>query len=81
MRIAIVGSGISGLGAAWLLEREHEVTVFADARVQAFISSSPINRYHVLVGPKFHYEHLAEVPQETLASVMRMAQRASPSAT
>ncbi|MCC6559903.1 MAG: FAD-dependent oxidoreductase [Xanthomonadales bacterium] len=28
MKIAIVGSGISGLGAAWLLAREHEVTVF-----------------------------------------------------
>lgn len=28
MRIAIIGSGISGLGAAWLLSREHEVVLF-----------------------------------------------------
>ncbi len=28
MRIAIVGSGISGLGCAWLLGRAHEVTLF-----------------------------------------------------
>jgi len=28
MRIAIVGSGISGLASAWLLSREHEVTLF-----------------------------------------------------
>ncbi|MEL7048811.1 MAG: FAD-dependent oxidoreductase, partial [Pseudomonadota bacterium] len=28
MRIAIVGSGVSGLGAAWLLSRSHDVTVF-----------------------------------------------------
>jgi uncharacterized protein len=28
MRIAIIGSGISGLGAAWLLSRAHEVTVY-----------------------------------------------------
>lgn len=28
MRIAIIGSGISGLGAAWLLARQHEVVVF-----------------------------------------------------
>ncbi|WP_374607625.1 NAD(P)/FAD-dependent oxidoreductase [Thermomonas sp.] len=28
MRIAIVGSGISGLSAAWLLSRQHEVVLF-----------------------------------------------------
>ena len=28
MRVAVVGSGISGLGAAWLLSPEHEVDVF-----------------------------------------------------
>jgi predicted NAD/FAD-binding protein len=34
MRIAVVGSGIAGLGAAWLLHPEHEITLFeADDRV------------------------------------------------
>lgn len=28
MKIAIVGSGIAGLGAAWLLSRQHEVVLF-----------------------------------------------------
>jgi predicted NAD/FAD-binding protein len=33
-RIAIIGSGISGLGCAWFLHHEHEVTVFeADAHI------------------------------------------------
>lgn len=33
MRIAVVGSGIAGLGAAWTLSQRHEVTVFeADRR-------------------------------------------------
>ena len=28
MRIAVIGSGIAGLGSAWLLSRRHEVTLF-----------------------------------------------------
>jgi len=31
MKIAIVGGGISGLGAAWLLARQHEVSLFESA--------------------------------------------------
>ena len=27
-RIAVVGAGISGLASAWLLSRDHEVTLF-----------------------------------------------------
>ena len=54
-----------------------EVTVFADGHVQAFISLSPINRYHVLVVPRVHYERLADVPDELLMSVMRVVRRVS----
>ena len=54
-----------------------EVTVLQEMDVQAFISLSPINRYHVLIVPKVHYEHLAEVPHGTLGAVMRTAQRVS----
>ena len=30
MRIAVIGSGIAGLGSAWLLSREHEVVLFEE---------------------------------------------------
>ncbi len=34
MRIAIIGSGISGLGAAWLLHKAHDITLYeADNRI------------------------------------------------
>jgi predicted NAD/FAD-binding protein len=34
MRIAVVGSGIAGLGAAWLLSRQHDVVLFeSEARL------------------------------------------------
>lgn len=34
MRIAIIGSGIAGLGCAWFLHRRHEITVYeADDRI------------------------------------------------
>lgn len=32
MRIAVIGSGIAGLGAAWLLSRQHEVVLFEKQR-------------------------------------------------
>ena len=35
---------------------EPAVTVYRDATVQAFISLAPINRYHVIVTPRAHYD-------------------------
>jgi predicted NAD/FAD-binding protein len=44
MRIAVVGSGISGLGAAWALARQHRVTVYeADARLGGHANTAEID--------------------------------------
>lgn len=52
MRIAVVGSGIAGLGAAWLLSREHEVVLFErEARLGGHTHTHTVERdgsvYHV----------------------------------
>ena len=46
MRIAIVGTGISGLVAAYLLSREHEVTVFeANGYIGGHTHTIPVERF------------------------------------
>lgn len=52
MRIAVIGSGIGGLGAAWLLSRAHHVEVFErDARIGGHTQTTRV------IGPDG--EHLA----------------------
>ena len=54
---------------------EPAVTMYRDATVQAFISLAPINRYHVIVAPLAHYEHLTELPATTVTAAVSLAQR------
>src|SRR5262245_46479275 len=56
---------------------EPAVTMYRDATVQAFISLAPINRYHVVVAPRAHYEHLTELPTTTMVAAVSLAQRLS----
>ena len=51
------------------------VTVYRDATLQAFISLAPINRHHVVVAPRTHFEHLTDLPATVLAATVSLAQR------
>jgi hypothetical protein len=44
------------------------VIVYRDTTVQAFVSLAPINRYHVIIAPRAHFEHLAELPPATVSA-------------
>lgn len=51
MRIAVIGSGISGLGAAWLLARRHDVEVFeARDRLGGHTFTVPVDRPEGRIG-------------------------------
>ncbi|PKM15881.1 MAG: dehydrogenase [Gammaproteobacteria bacterium HGW-Gammaproteobacteria-2] len=46
MRIAVIGSGIAGLGCAWLLSRQHEVVLFErDSRLGGHTHTHDIERF------------------------------------
>lgn len=50
MKIAVVGAGISGLGAAWLLSQKHEVHLFeAESRLGGHAHTVSVQEPHQLV--------------------------------
>ncbi len=52
-----------------------DVTVYADNLVQAVVSRAPINRFHVIVVPRSHWERLADLPPNVASTVIHIAQR------
>lgn len=62
MRVAVVGSGIAGLSAAWLLSREHEVVLFeSEARLGGHTHTHDVEQagkcYRVDTGFIVHNTH------------------------
>ncbi|HEU4664378.1 MAG TPA: FAD-dependent oxidoreductase [Dokdonella sp.] len=73
MRIAVVGSGISGLASAWLLSREHDVVLYeADTRLGGHTHTHDVEvggrRYRVdtgfIVHNRAHYPLLTQLFEE-----------------
>src|SRR5262245_56371410 len=61
MRIGIIGAGVSGMTAAWLLQHDHEVTLFEGApRLGGHVETIPIlaggHTVHGELGPRFFFE-------------------------
>lgn len=51
--------------------------VYESENVYAIVSNTPINRYHVLVIPKKHYENLIDLPKEISQEIIQVVQKLS----
>ena len=49
--------------------------VYEDEETLAFLDINPVNKGHVLVIPKDHYENIFDIPKEKLAKVMEVVQK------
>jgi predicted NAD/FAD-binding protein len=61
MRIGIIGAGVSGMTAAWLLQHDHQVTLIDKApRLGGHVETAPIvtsgNTVHAELGTRFFFD-------------------------
>lgn len=49
--------------------------VYEDEETLAFLDINPVNKGHVLVIPKEHYENIFDIPREKLNKVMEIVQK------
>ncbi|MCX6771656.1 MAG: HIT family protein [Candidatus Micrarchaeota archaeon] len=57
--------------------QDKQVVIYQDSLCFAIISKDPINRQHVLIVTKKHYQGLAEVPAGTAAHIFLVAKKMS----
>lgn len=48
--------------------------IYKDELCTVFISTNPINKYHVIIAPNEHYEKFTELPFELLSHLMKITQ-------
>ena len=56
---------------------DREVLFYEDEIAFAIISLRPINKHHVLIIPRKHYESFIEMPDETASRIFLLAKRIS----
>ena len=57
--------------------KEKKAVIYDDSLCYTVISKSPVNKYHVLVISKDHYEDFTELPKKLVAHVFLVAQEMS----
>ena len=48
--------------------------VYEDDRCIAFLDAYPVNEGHTLIIPRKHYENIYDIPEDTLAHIMKISQ-------
>lgn len=56
---------------------DRNVVVYEDDQVFAAISLKPINKYHVMVIPKEHYENFVDLPNNLASALFLVAKKLS----
>jgi len=51
--------------------------IFENTKVLAFLDIYPVNKGHVLIIPKKHYETILEIPDELLGDVIKASKKVS----
>jgi histidine triad (HIT) family protein len=57
--------------------KDQAVLLYEDSLCFAVISQNPINKHHVLVIPKEHYQNFTELPDELASHIFIVAKKIS----
>jgi len=64
-------------GCAFCNFKDKEVLLYEDSLCYAVISRNPINKHHVLVIPKKHYQNFVELPDKLASHIFLVAKKIS----
>jgi histidine triad (HIT) family protein len=59
-----------------IADKERQAYIaYEDDRCVAFLDAYPVNEGHTLIIPRKHYENIYDIPEETLAHIMKISKR------